>query len=214
MKVSFFGFVAAVAVLNLTPNISKAEHSGASSSGGRSGETAAQRCAKRVREAGCILSNNDIQRMDQNVQECKQVTSDSGKTRLEVFLLKNSDKLVVFEVKGPGVPNHGQCPVTKYTVDASGIKDVLIRGNKTWMISNDGQLYVMLPDQSVNEVMNASGKSYSGITKIKGLSDEDDLHIIGKTFDSELSGETLAKRKHRKLDFFKYQTFESLFRDK
>jgi hypothetical protein len=220
MKVRFLGFVVAIFALALSTGVRADDHGGGFEQDNRSGgESAAAKCARRVREAGCLLSNNDMERIKENVVECKQVTSAKGTTRLEIFRLDKSDKLVVFQTKGVGVPNHaGQCPLTKYTVDRSGIKDILVRGNKTYMISNDGQLYVMMPDQSVQEIYNGSGKPYGGgggITKIGGVNgDEGALHIEGKTFDSVLSEDTLNGRKKVALQFVKTFTFESLFRDK
>lgn len=211
-----FGFFLSLFILAVS-GVSRAEHV-AKNGGGTGGapQSQAERCAQRVRQAGCILSNNDVYRIDQNVQKCKHVESDSGKTHLEVFLLDKSDKLVVFQTKGPGVPDkQGKCPVIKYTVDKSGIKDVKIIGNKTFMVSNDGQLYVMMPDQTVSEVMTSAGKSYSTIEEIKGVpGDANAVHLIGKSFDFVMSEAKFNERKKEPLKFEKTYSFESLFRDK
>ncbi len=188
---------------------------------GKASPAEASKCINRVVAAGCNLSKNDMSRIRENVQECKHVNSNGNTTQLEVFLLDKSDKLVVFQTKGkdkqgntvPG--SRGQCPLVKYTIDRAGMKDVLIRGNKTWMLSNSGALYIMNPDQSVVEFLKKDGTSYSGVTKIKGTDDDDELSISGSTFkDVVLSADTVKSRPRRQLKFEYHTTFESLFRDK
>jgi hypothetical protein len=174
------------------------------------------RCAERVREAGCSLSNNDVDRIDDNVQTCKHMNSGSNKTELELFLLKNSDKLVVVQTKGSNKIG-SYCPVIKYTVDRSGVKAIKIIGNKSYMLSDDGQLYVMYADQSVHEILNASGNSYRGIKSIKGVDSGRAIEISGSTFKNVMTDDDLEAKKSRgqtrRLHFVVTSTERSLFRD-
>lgn len=81
---------------------------------------AARKCASRVKQAGCRLSGNDFDRIDDNVQSCKQIKSSSGKTSMEVFLLRDSGKIVTVTTKG--VYRYGStCPVTKFNLARNGV---------------------------------------------------------------------------------------------
>jgi hypothetical protein len=186
--------------------------------------TLGQKCANRVRTAGCYLSNNDFGRIDSNVATCKQVRSGSGKTTLEIFVLKNSDKVVVVKTAGEGVdmsqPAPRHCPVVKYTIDYSGIKEIKIIDNKTFLLSNDGQLYYMLADQTVYEVLTARRDSYKSIADIKGLqAPKKGIQLIYGSgaqpydlTDKELN-EKISEGKVRKVQFNFTSTQRSLFRD-
>src|SRR4051794_34951476 len=112
MKLRFLGLAVAVSALNLFSSSSFAfDHGTPGATGSAPAQSQAARCAQRVREAGCLLSGNDLNRIEANVVKCKHVASAGGKVSLEVFLLDKSDKLVVFQTKGPGVPDsRRQCP--------------------------------------------------------------------------------------------------------
>lgn len=183
------------------------------------GAADAAKCARRVRDAGCYLSNNDFDRIEDNVAACKQANDDAG--RIEVFLLKNADKVVV--VKTSPVVNQ-YCKVTKYSIDSRGIKTIKVIGNskigeRVFMLANSGRVYFMESDQDVYEVLNSKGKSYSNVAEIKGADSGKAVHLIGErnSFDVLLTREALWKkirdRELRKIDFTYYTTERSLFRD-
>lgn len=173
-----------------------------------------RRCVERIREEGCRVSLGDEIRANLNAEKCRQVKSSTGKTTLELFLLKRSDKVVVVKTEGRDV-SKPFCPMVKYTVDNSGIRDMKIIDNKVFMYSNDGQLYVMLADQQVYEILNSSGRSYRGIIDIKGVPRRpNQVALIGRTFETVLNTDSLNHRKLRKLQFVTYTNwFDSLFSD-
>ncbi|OFZ18421.1 MAG: hypothetical protein A2X94_15145 [Bdellovibrionales bacterium GWB1_55_8] len=162
-----------------------------------------RKCAKRVKAAGCYLSNNDFNRIDTNVEKCKHMESGSGKTELETFLMSDADKVVVVKTKGKGVVGSA-CPVMKYTMDQSGIVEMKVVGNRLFMLSKDGQVYFMHGDECVYELLNSNKKSYSTVNDIKGSSDGNSVTLIGSSFEAELTTKDLADR---------YTTDRSLFRD-
>lgn len=185
------------------------------------GDAEARRCAERVRQAGCKMSNNDFDRIDDNVTSCKHMDSGSGKTSLEIFLLRKSDKVVVVKTKGSDVskPN---CPTIKYTVDYPGVEKVKVIGNKAYLLSYDGQLYVMYADQSIYEIYNSRGERYRSLTDIKGTNGGQAIELIGRGMRVTLTDDMLQRKRDsvgswnpqaRKLNFYVTTTQRSLFRD-
>lgn len=171
------------------------------------------RCAARVKQAGCYLSNNDAQRIANNVIDCKQVNSSNG-DKLEVFQLEDAGKLVVVNTNNRG----GQyCPTTKYTIDSRGIKTIKIISGKVFMLSNAGRVYLMLSDEEVFEVLNSKKRSYSNVTDIKGDDGGTSIIIVGPTFKVELTMLELIdkalKGQLKKISFRTSSTNKSLFRD-
>lgn len=133
----------------------------------RSGPADIAKCVKAVKDA-CGISGNDTDRIEDNVQLCKQVQSRSGRTKLQVFLLKNSERFVVVKIAGDGGP-YAKCSRVKYTVDGSGLRDFKVIQGKAFLLSRDGTLYVMMPDENFYVVPNSGGVEYKGIANIRGL---------------------------------------------
>ena len=168
-------------------------------------------CLERVRQAGCYVSGFDMHEGVRNVEKCRHFESKQGSTELEVFLMKHSNKLVVVKTAGSQVrkPN---CPMTRYTVDAAGMDDFKVIGNHLFALSNDGQLYMMLADQTFAEIMNSRGRPYSGIRDIKGSrSGHDSIVLIGRTFETELTIRDIQNRVKHPVRFEHYTTRQSLF---
>lgn len=144
--------------------------------------------------------------------------SESGKTDLELFLLDKSDKLVVIKTKGSGV-SKPDCPTTKFTVDSSGLKDMKIVDNKVFMISNDGQVYIMHSDETVYELLNSEGEHYTSVSEIEGSGDGESITLKFKhggkprTLRHEDIQKRIEQGKMRQLDFFRVNTARSVFRD-
>src|SRR5262245_9152646 len=116
--------------------------------------TEGRRCAERVRNAGCDLSNNNFERIDHDVNTCKQLNAQGNK--LEVFLLNEAGKVVVVDTtRGRGDRN---CPAIKYTIDDSGIDTVKVLANRVFMRSDSGRVYFMQGNQAVYELLNVKKK--------------------------------------------------------
>ncbi len=186
-----------------------------------------RKCADRIRKAGCYLSNNDYDRIGDNVRECKHFESSTGKSEYEVMLLKESGRVVVVKTDGADVykPN---CPAIKYTIDRdsegrgraekTGIQEVKIIKNRVWMYSADGQVYFMNADEAVYELLNSKKKSYSSVTDIKGLDGGTAIQLIfenGQTFDidSDKLQDKIREKEVRKIWFVRHDTNRSLYRD-
>ncbi|MBI2604465.1 MAG: hypothetical protein HYW49_00135 [Deltaproteobacteria bacterium] len=170
-----------------------------------------QKCINRVRES-CTLSNNDVDRIGNNVVECKQLKSKKGTTVQELFLLADAGKLVVVTTKSAA----GQtCSRTKYSLGFwNYIQEIKIIRNHAWMYTNNGRVYFMNPDESFVEVYSSSGKPYAGVRDIKGDSGGQNIILIMKNGqDVTMDRETLAKRKKVPVEFSSVPTNRSLFRD-
>lgn len=169
-----------------------------------------EKCITRVEEAGCKLSNNDKDRIEDNILSCKHLDSKKGTTSQEIFLLKNAGKVVVLTTKTP--ISREKCSRTKYSV-GSAIQEIKVINNKTWMYTQSGQLFYMNADEQFAEVYTAGGKSYSGIVDIKGDNDAVKL-IFSNGQDFSLTPEGLSKRTQKVVKFESVPTNASLFRDR
>lgn len=170
-------------------------------------------CIKRLKESCDNLSGNNQERIEDNVEKCRHV--DYGSTKMELLQLRNVDKMIVVKTNGQEV-RRNQCPMFKYTIDRSGIKEFKIVGDLAFMISNDGQVYFMVKD-SFHELLNSKGKSYN-VDDLKGSSDGNRVTLIFKD-NSKLviTREDLQRKSDksqtRKLEFRFATTARSIFRD-
>lgn len=185
-----------------------------------------ERCAERIRNS-CELSHNNRERIEDNVQTCKQFKSRSGGTTLQVLLLRDSGKVIAVQTEGADVRpgrNGNICPVTKYTIDRDGIDTMKVAGNKIFMLSRDGQVFFMYSDERVFELLNdRTRRSYRGVTDIKGSSDGHSITLVGNFRGADWDGkdtitdDELQYRINRgfvrKMDFRSTTTDRSLFRD-
>jgi hypothetical protein len=170
-------------------------------------------CARRVREAGCTLSVNNIMRIKDRVDKCRHMQSQNGNTELEIFLLDRSDKMVVVETSGANVrkPN---CPVTKYSLDSSGVKNFKILGNKAFIVSNDQRLYVMMPDQQVYELTGVGS-----ILEVKGTNGGQEARLVTRRGGEKLLSAHELNRmlqsswESHRVNFIRTTSERSLFRD-
>ena len=179
-----------------------------------------KKCAQRVRTAGCKMSGNDMDRIDENVQSCKQVKSTTGKTTMEVFLLRDSGKIVTVTTKG--ADRFGSaCPVTKFNLARNGgaeeIEEIVVVGHRLMFRSKRGAVYFMYSNNEMYELLNSKGDSYSSVTDIQGSQDGDTFTLVGSGFkntytDADLSSR-FAQGKVRHIEFRRTTTERSLFRD-
>lgn len=168
------------------------------------------RCIARVR-AACTLSNNDVDRIADNVKECKQLTG--GGSTQELFLLTNG-KIVVITTAGSG-----RCERAKYWLGSS-IEDMLIVKNgqptaKAWLRTSTGALYFVNPSEKVFEFENSSGNSYSGVRDLSGVNDGSGDVILSFSGGSpfRITDEVFARRGRNRVGFSSVPTNRSLFRD-
>jgi hypothetical protein len=176
-----------------------------------------EKCIKRVETAGCALSNNNEDRIAANVFKCRHVESNSGKTKLEIFLLDRADKVVVVKTGGSGV-SKPFCPTTKFTVDRAGIKDLKVIENRVFLVSNDGQVYFMHSDETFYELLNSRGYSYTGVANIKGANGGQSIVLEFRdgnrlVLDDQDIRNKIEDGRFRQLEFYRYTTNRSLFRD-
>lgn len=175
------------------------------------------RCIHRVRDAGCYLSNNDADRVEHNVEKCRQAT-DSGYTN-EVFQLKESGRVVVVDTTRPVTNQY--CPTTKYTIDSQGIKDFKVIGNgkigRVFMLANSGRVYFMESDQETFEILNSKKKPYSDVREIKGDDGGNSVWLIGQSYKIKFTRERIRDKERNgelsKLKFRRTTTQRSLYRD-
>lgn len=170
-------------------------------------------CLDRVRQEGCFVSDRDYVIAHNTVEKCRRVMSLGAADKLEVFLLKNSERVVVIKTRGPSVfPPY--CPANRYEIDRSGAKDLKIINHHVFILSNDGALYMMEPNGEVFEVLDTKNTSYVSLVDIRqGKQNVRNLLIVGKTFQKEMTPEELAARKKVAVRFFNRTTRQSLFSD-
>lgn len=162
----------------------------------------------RIKEA-CGLSFWESELIEARADKCRQLTSGTGKTKVEFILMELSGKVVMLKTNGDA---KDLCTPIAYTIDSRGIKDFKIIANKAFLLSNDGQLYMATADQKVVEIKKADKDSYKGITEISGVQGNPDaIEIKGKTFKHILDSDDVAKRPKRELDFVRFSTWGSVF---
>jgi len=180
----------------------------------------ARKCASRVKDTGCRLSGNDFDRIDDNVQSCKQIRSTTGKTTMEVFLLRDSGKIVTVTTTG-GDRFGSSCPVTKFNLTRNGatedIDEIVVVGHRLMFRTRSGGVYFMYSNNEIYELLNSEGKSYKSVTDIKGSQDGDSFTLVGTGFSHTYTDADLADRmsngKVRHIEFRRTTTERSLFRD-
>lgn len=160
-------------------------------------------CVRRVRNA-CSLSNNDMDRIEDNVKSCDHVSPTWASSGLEVFLLRDSGRVVTVDL--------GDCSRVKYTIDTAGINKIVESRGNVYMLSDDGQVYYMDRYKTVHELLNAHKKSYKSVQNIvdNGYS----VTLVGPTFTYEYDlGKRIEEHKTRMINFSVIPTNRSLFRD-
>lgn len=185
-----------------------------------------QACIDRI---PCDLSKNNMKKIHHNVEICDQVVSKSGKTSLELFLLKDSDKIVVVKTKGPGVDvSKNICPMIKYPLgNGYSAKDFTVIDNKVWIETHNRALFVMMPDQAIYHLTAPGIDGYvhdveadvkwnshthktieTGDARIKRGFMQKDIVVDGKMLNDMLSHNA------RRIKYTLITTHESLFNDK
>ncbi len=185
------------------------------------GPASNERCrsaVERIQEAGCYLSKNNADRIKENGDICRHLESGSGKTEMEVILLKDSDKVVTVATKGANRDGNW-CPTVKYDVDHSGIKEVKVIKNKTFMLSKDGQVYFMYTDGQFYELLTSDRNSYKGVKDIKGINNGTGVELVMHSgrpvkIDEDKFADKISAGQARKIKFHNLSTNESLFRDR
>ncbi len=183
-----------------------------------------QKCVDRVKEAGCTFSNNDSDRVEDNVYKCRQAKDKDG--IFEVFLLNDAGKVVVVDTDG-----YNRCAKAKYTLDPKGITEFKVIGNskegvRVYFLSNSGRVYTMDTDQVVYEILSGSGNSYDTVVDIKGVRDDataiklvmkgnmQDVTFTRKRIEQKLrTAGSWSTNEARKVEFRWTTTNRSLFRD-
>lgn len=188
-------------------------------------DSEARTCAKRVMER-CYLSHRDFDRIDANVETCKQFQTE--RSTLEVFLLKESNKVVVVKTDGfdfldlwdllLGISSDA-CPVSKYEIDNSGVKTMKIVDGRLFMLSQDGALYYLNSNERAFEILSSEGRSYRGIVSIHGV--QGDPRVLKVRFsngqarylDAQGIRAKAAAGELRAVKFSRHTTERSPFRD-
>lgn len=188
------------------------------------------KCGERIRKAGCAVSNNDIDRIEEHTKECKQLNAKN--LTLETFLLKDSGKVVIVKTRDDRVSfnrvgNAIDCPRVKYDVGPE-INDILISSGKVFLLSDEGSVFVLLPQGTGEyffEVLKSNKNSYKGVKRIKGANggnavqfldaNNNPMQVIdGKDEVSMEEIEDLVQRgRMRPISFVYVPTNRSLFRD-
>jgi len=161
-------------------------------------------CMRHLRNSGCALSGNDTDRIDDNVKSCEHVRPTWAAGGLEIFLLRDSGKVVTVDLE--------DCSRVKYTIDTSGIDKIVESRGNVYMLSDDGEVYYMDRFKTVHELLNAKKKPYKSVQNI--VDNGDTITLVGKTFTYDYD---LAKRieehKTRTIRYYPIPTNRSLFRD-
>jgi hypothetical protein len=162
----------------------------------------------------CKLSNNDTDRIDTFVKECKQLQN--GKAVKMLFLMKSGALVTVDTINAAG---KNPCDRSRYEL-SSHITDILLIQNGTsnaqaWMSTTSGQVYFMTPSERVKEFYSSNDKPYSSVKKISGVKGGQDIILQMKNGQKLLvNNKTFEARKKAEVRFTVVPTDRSLFNDK
>ncbi len=186
---------------------------------------AGDRCAEKVRQAGCYMSNNDLSRIASNVRDCKQFSSSTTSINyvMQVFLMKKSGTIVTVQTKP--LIGSGNCNRIKYDFGAN-TNIVEIKGIAGRIIARatTGQVFFLGKNGAFYELLNSKGVSYSNVSNIEGkdatgatsnqhltltFAGNQKTTFSANDLDLKINGKNQAKAVY----FFNYSNNRSLFRD-
>jgi hypothetical protein len=127
------------------------------------------KCVENADRNGCILSKANYNRILQNVSECRALTV-SGVGSLQLFLLKNTGKIVAVNLNDPGKhskPAPNNCSMKKYDFGVPVVKS-RNGGPFNYLVAADKTAYLMDATGQVFQLANSKGKPYSTIVDVKG----------------------------------------------
>lgn len=182
------------------------------------------KCGERIKAAGCLVSNNDMDRIDKGARDCKQFRSSDGRT-MEVFLMKKSGTIVTVQTKP--VFGGGQCARGKYSLGADILEIKGLAGRIiARAVSKPGSspIFFIGRNGAFYELLNNSGRSYYNVTDIKGVDkngQSSNQHLTisfsgatPQTFSADqLDAKINGYGQARAINFINYSTERSLFRD-
>ncbi len=169
-------------------------------------KNASETLEDRLIKAGCWNARTKLysEIKNEEVKQVKQVKSKSGKTTVELALMKDGSLSFV-----PTKSTTGRCKVDKFSLVQPGlfvdkqisIDDLTVMGNKVFMIGSDRRPYFMHTDGQIYELLNSSGKSYSTVKEIKGSSDSKSITLkFNQGQDVKLTDDTINNRQKRKVE--------------
>jgi hypothetical protein len=153
-----------------------------------------EKCAARVSDAcdsivGVILGVGDdrAEVLDQAAKDCKQFTSDSGKTTVELFQRKDG-KLIAYTTEGESACSGDLIALP----GGQKVDTFLVQASRVWILSNQGAVYAMYADQSVRELLTSKGDSFKGVNDIKESEDHSEFLLFGQGFPKD--GRPMSKK--------------------